>query len=106
MWGLPSGECDESMSAEVTDMQSTYKAILRGDRIEWEEDVPEQIRGRAVLTVLVTIPDQPGVADDTRGPRMAEALQRLASSGGVPSITDPLQWQREQREDRDLPGRQ
>ncbi len=83
----------------------TYKAILRGDRIEWEEDVPEQIRGQASLTVFVTILNQPAVADGTRGPRMAEPLQRLALSGGVPSISDPLQWQRKQREDRDLPGR-
>jgi hypothetical protein len=90
---------------EVMDMQSIYKAILRGDRIDWEEDVPEQIRNQAALTVFVTILDQPIVADDTRGSRMAEALERLAAGGGVSSITDPLQWQREQRQDRDLPGR-
>jgi len=86
-------------------MQSTYKATLRGDRIEWGEDVPDQIRGHAGLTVFVTIPNQPGIAEDTRGPRMAEALRRLALSGGVPSIADPSKWQREQREDRELPGR-
>jgi len=90
---------------EVTDMQSIYKAIVRGDRIEWEDDVPEQIRTQQALTVLVTVVDQPAAADDTRGPRMAEALERLAASGGVSSITDPSQWQREQRQDRDLPGR-
>ena len=86
-------------------MQSIYKAILRGDRIEWEDDVPEQIRSQSALTVLVTILDQPAIADDTRGRRMAEILERLAASGGVASITDPLRWQREQRQDRDLPGR-
>lgn len=86
-------------------MQSIYKAILRGDRIEWEDDVPEQIRNQAALTVFVTIPDQLVVADATRGSRMAEALERLAAGGGVASITDPVQWQREQRQDRDLPGR-
>lgn len=99
-------------------MQSIYKAILRGDRIEWEDDVPEQIRTQAALTVFVTIPDQPDAADDTRGLRMAEALgsvlndlrhyqalKRLALNGGVASIPDASQWQRERREDRDLPGR-
>lgn len=86
-------------------MQSIYRAIVRGDRIEWEDDVPEQIRTQAPLNVFVTIPDQPSVADDTRGSRMAEALERLAASGGVASISDPLQWQREHRQDRDLPGR-
>lgn len=90
---------------EVTDMQSIYKAILRGDRIEWEDDVPEEIRTQAALTVFVTIPDQPDAADDTRGLRMAEALARLAANGGVASITDPLKWPRERREDRDLPCR-
>ncbi len=86
-------------------MQSIYKAILRGDRIEWEDDVPEQVRTQAALTVFVTIPDQPVEADDKRGLRMAEALERIASNGGVGSITDPLQWQRERRQDRGLPGR-
>ncbi|MEK6284253.1 MAG: hypothetical protein AABO57_00765 [Acidobacteriota bacterium] len=90
---------------EVTHMQSIYKAILRGDRIEWDDDVPEQIRTQTALTVFVTIPDQPVAPDDTRGLRMAEALERLAANGGVGSITDPSQWQRERREDRDLPGR-
>lgn len=90
---------------EVADMQSIYKAILRGDRIEWEEDIPEEIRNQPALTVFVTILDQPVAADDTRGLRMAEALERLAASGGVASINDPLQWQHEQRQDRDLPGR-
>ena len=85
-------------------MQSIYKATLRGDRIEWEDDVPEQIRTQKALPVLVTVIGQPDAADDSRGPRMAEVLERLAASGGVASITDPVQWQREQRQDRDLPG--
>lgn len=86
-------------------MQSIYKAIVRGDRIEWEADVPEQIRAQQELTVLVTVLDQPATADEKRGARMAEVLGRLAASGGVASITEPLRWQREQRQDRDLPGR-
>lgn len=91
--------------SDITEMEPVYKAIVRGDRIEWEDNVPEQIRGQRAVTVLVTVADQPDTADDTRGRRMAEVLERLAASGGVASITDPLQWQREQRQDRDLPGR-
>lgn len=86
-------------------MQSIYKAIVRGDRIEWEDDVPEQIRAQQALTVLVTVVDQHAAADKKRGQRMAEVLERLAAAGGVASITDPSEWQREQRQDRDLPGR-
>lgn len=90
---------------EGIDMQAIYKAIVRGDRIEWDDDAPQEIRTQQALRVSVTVLDQPTAGDDTRGPRMAEVLERLAASGGVASINDPLQWQREQRQDRDLPGR-
>jgi hypothetical protein len=36
---------------------------------------------------------------------MAAALEAIARRGGLAAITDPLKWEREQREDRDLPGR-
>jgi hypothetical protein len=85
-------------------MLPTYKATLRGDRLEWEEDVPDQVRRLEEVTVYVTILDQAGENDEIRGQRMAEALARLAEHGGVASIDDPVQWQREQREDREIPG--
>jgi len=65
--------------------------------------VPGELESQGALTVFVTILNQPVV--ETSGRRMAEALERLALDGGVPSITDPVQWQREQREDREVPGR-
>lgn len=102
---LLSAEPGGSMRACGNGYAGDLQAILRGDRIEWDDDVPEQIRTQAALTVFVTIPDQPVAADDSRGLRMAEALERLAANGGVGSITDPVQWQRERRQDRDLPGR-
>jgi hypothetical protein len=37
---------------------------------------------------------------------MAAALQALAEAGGLSEIPDPLRWQREQRQDRALPGRE
>lgn len=37
--------------------------------------------------------------------KLRESFERLAAAGGIQSITDPVAWQREQREDRDLPGR-
>jgi len=86
-------------------MQSTYKATLRGDRIEWEEEVPERIRGQDPLSVFITILDSPSVADEARGRCMAEALERIAGTGGVPSIPDAARWQREQRRDREIRAR-
>jgi hypothetical protein len=85
-------------------MHPSYKGTLRGDRIEWQDDVPEQLRSEGALTVLVTIlSGRP--SDEVSGRRMAQALERLAQRGGVLSITDAARWQREQREDREVPGR-
>ena len=91
--------------SEVEDMHPTYKGSLRGNRIEWEDEAPEQIESQGALTVLVTILGKPVAADETSGRRMADALQRLALRGGVRSIIDPVRWQCEQREDRKVPGR-
>ena len=37
---------------------------------------------------------------------LAAILERIAARGGVASIPDPLAWEREQRQDRHLPGRE
>ncbi|HLR27021.1 MAG TPA: hypothetical protein VK112_14240 [Fodinibius sp.] len=45
-------------------------------------------------------------ASRRRGRRMVEVLKKIAKSGGISSIEDPSEWQREQRTDRPLPGRE
>lgn len=82
-------------------MLPTYKAILKGDRLEWREEKPETLAGRE-LAVIVTILDEP--ASSGEGARMASALERLAALGGS-GIDDPLEWQRQSRQERPLPGR-
>ena len=42
----------------------------------------------------------------TQGQRMAAILEELARSIGAEEISAPVQWQREIREDRALPGRE
>jgi hypothetical protein len=86
-------------------MIPTYRATLRGDRLEWEDDIPDQARDEEPVSVFVTIVLTTRHADESRGRRMADALERLAAAGGVASIADPVQWQREQRQDREIPGR-
>jgi hypothetical protein len=81
----------------------TYKAILRGNRLEWSGEKPEGLSAERELPVIVTIMDEsesPG-----QGARMAEALRKLADAGGVRAIEDPLQWERASRRERPLPGR-
>ena len=88
-------------------MIETYKAILRGDRLEWSGEAPEQPDTEQGVEVYVTISQSDVTSSRARsnGKAMAEALEKLASSGSVSEISDPSAWQREQRQDRTLPGR-
>ena len=83
----------------------TYRAILKGNRLEWIESGPTNLD--AEQPVEVTILDTPGDVDaTTQGQRMAKALERLAAANGLSRIKDPSEWQREIRKDRPLPGRE
>jgi hypothetical protein len=83
-------------------MFATYTAILRDGRLEWESEAPPLPTNKPVR-VQVTLME----SDSTKpsGKRMADALERLAEMGGLQSFGDPLEWQREVRVDRALPGR-
>jgi hypothetical protein len=84
---------------------ATYRAVLRGDRLEWRGEVPPEIATDRALPVDVTIlSDEPFNAAHA-GERMAAALEKLAASQAVAGIEDPMAWQREVRRDRPLPGR-
>lgn len=86
-------------------MLPTYRAVLRGDHLEWEDEVPEQTANQQRLDVFVTIVSDSLSDEDSRGRRMASALERLAQKGGPSTIADASDWQRGQREERPLPGR-
>ena len=84
-------------------MPHTYKAILKGDRVQWLGDAPDTNGG---IPVQITVVESPPLDDAAaRGAAMAAALQKLAEAGGIPTIPDPVAWQREIRKDRPLPGR-
>ena len=82
----------------------TYPAILCNDHVQWTGEVPSGLPAQA--RVHVTVLDAPSPAAPSQGGRMAAALELVAARGGLVAIPDPLQWEREQREDRDLPGRE
>jgi hypothetical protein len=82
----------------------TYRAILKGNRIEWTDPEPTDLS--PAQPVEVTILETSDSTDaTTRGRRMAQALERLAAANALSEITDPVAWQREIREDRPLPDR-
>jgi hypothetical protein len=93
-------------------MKLIYQAIIRGDRIEWIGEKPDVA---TALRVEVMPADQTDSQDEapsidprqlTPAQRVALIEQAIAETGGLKSIADPVQWQREQRVDRPLPGRE
>ncbi|MDX6446073.1 MAG: hypothetical protein QOH71_3147 [Blastocatellia bacterium] len=83
-------------------MPETYRAILRGDRLEWTDPGPVDLNPeQPVEVIILDEPDQMA----NRGKLMAEALEKLAATDAFSEISDPSEWQREIRKDRPLPGR-
>lgn len=83
----------------------TYRAIIRGDRIEWEDQSPA--RSEKPLAVEVTVLEPVDSPTSESRKAAAEALERLAKRGtAFAEIEDPVAWQREIRNDRPLPGRE
>ena len=88
-------------------MLYTYKAILRGNRLEWDGDMPQEIAQERAVAVYITILDEPVMPQTpSQGERMAAALEQLAASNALAHITDAAAWERDLRQDRALPGRE
>lgn len=85
----------------------TYRAVLRGNRLEWRGEIPPEVgKDREIDVAVAILRDGPPARKADSGARMAAALEKLAaSSTGVTAIEDPVAWQREVRGDRPLPGR-
>jgi len=86
-------------------MTQTYPAILRGGKIEWGADGPPPLPMDAAVPVQVTILGTTTGTSGMGAMRLA-ALEAVAASGGADVFGDPVEWQREQRIDRVLFGRE
>jgi len=89
-------------------MFPTYKAILRGDRLEWSGDAPKHVGADHAVPVHVTLLDDPKAdgIQSSRGARMAVALEQLAEIHALAEIENPADWERDTRQDRPLPDRE
>lgn len=85
-------------------MLMTYEAVLEGNKLRWKGASPQQATEKGQIAVYVTLlnksPDAP--ESQAQGRKMAEALAALAALDEH-SITDPITWQKETRQDRPLP---
>lgn len=86
-------------------MIQTFDAVLRGGRVEWTGDPPAGLPDGTPVRVQVTLPaaDPP---DAERSRQLLAVLEQLAAMGTGEKYGDPIEWQREQRRDRPLPGRE
>lgn len=86
-------------------MLSTYKAVLKNNKLEWLDEIPAPLN-RMTVFVHVTVLQDLSVLKPSKlpGQPMIDILQKIAESDG-PGIDDPMTWQREMRQDRPLPGR-
>ena len=83
-----------------------YRAVLKGDKLEWTEAAPPTTRNGGVPVYVFVIPSEGEEKDiDQRRERLSEAFERLRESKAFAEIADPVAWQREMRPDRPLIGR-
>jgi hypothetical protein len=85
-------------------LDNIYHAILKGNQIQWTEEHPS-INQEQEVSVLIKLTDEinyPLKQQTSNGAQMAQCLDKIAKSGGVTSIADPAEWQREIRKDRDI----
>jgi hypothetical protein len=96
----------QPIGSGVRMMRATYKAILRGNRLEWSDEAPVTT-GENPLMVHVTILDEQKARtqQQLRGQLMATRLEQIAAKHAMQAIPDPVAWEREMRTDRLLPDR-
>ena len=86
-------------------MKRAYKAILRGDRVEWLNGAPDE-QGPLLVEITVTKELDPDEEADIVETGFPTTFKSSRTWGRSTEIEDPVAWQREIRKDRPLPGRE
>lgn len=88
-------------------MLKSYEAIYDHGHIRWLSELPDVEQARIIITVLpqelVTTREKPN------GARLVSILHATSTellANIAEKFGDPVEWQREQRIDRVLPGRE
>ncbi len=85
-------------------MQRIFEAILKGNLLEWANEVPTQ--GDRPVRVYVTLQEERStLSGEFRRQRIVEILEKIAANNVFADISDPVEWQQDLRQDRPLPGR-
>ena len=88
-------------------MLKSYEAIYDNGHIKWLSELPDVEQARVIITVL---PQEPLVSSEKPNGARLVSILRATPTELLASIAekfgDPVEWQREQRKDRVLPGRE
>ncbi len=59
-------------------------------------------RNKRVMVLTTMLSEMKALSEwqTQRGKRMAQCLEKIADTGGIQGITDPMEWQREIRKER------
>jgi hypothetical protein len=101
-------------------MFKSYEAIYDQGRLRWLQDEPGEIgEARVIVTVLppeyaqdaqgdppTVAPEPPHPVPEPNGSELARLARRLGQGDVASRFGDPVEWQRDQRRDRPLPGRE
>lgn len=85
-------------------MQRIFEAILKGNLLEWANEVPRQA-DRPVRVYVTLQEERSTLSAEFRRQKIVEILEKFAASNVFAEISDPVEWQRDLRQDRPLPGR-
>ncbi|QLE55500.1 hypothetical protein [Nostoc sp. TCL26-01] len=83
-------------------MLKTFKAWLKGNNLEWIDDIPE-VEDKLIQVHVTFLENELASQKKSRGQKMAQILENLAVSEPLTNI-EPIAWQKETRQDRSLPG--
>lgn len=88
-------------------MLRTYKATIKNNYIEWDNNRNEIINSDSPVPVYITILDESEPENITdRGRSMVSALNMLVKLHAYEDVNDPVELIRSIRKERNLPGRE
>ena len=90
-------------------MLPSYEAIYDHGQLTWVGDAPSPDRSRVIVILIEgqSANDLPEADREVpNGTRLVAILTEMAEKGIGKVFGDPMEWQREVRRDRPLPGRE
>lgn len=85
-------------------MLLTYKAILQNGQVRWLGEQPKSLDKPREISIIFS--ENEAQTEQNTGKIMAEILARTTQNDISKTFGDAVEWQKEIRRDRNLPGRE